>query len=105
MVFSLLRDQKARDVQHNLYLWHDDYRQFVIFPGLTDVVNLDYSAPRLVVADEKKRVEVESLDVMWTRSTQCEGTDFIHLTTKDQLADNCTDYLPNLISMYKIIAE
>ena len=46
---------EASDSKHILYRWNDDYRQFVIFPGMTVLVNLDYSVPGLVVADEKKK--------------------------------------------------
>ena len=42
-------------LQHILYLWIDDYRQFLIFFRLTFIVNLDYSVPGLLVADEKKK--------------------------------------------------
>ena len=46
---------ESSKVQHVLYLSNDDYRQFPIFSGLTVIVNLDYSVPGLVVADEKKK--------------------------------------------------
>ena len=93
-------------VQHILYLWNDDYLRFQIFSGMTVIVNLDYSVPGLVVADEKKKkVKVASLDGMWTWSTHCEGSVFIHVTTKYQLAYNCTNYLSTRSSIYKIIAE
>ena len=36
---------------------------------MTVIVNLDYSVPGLVVADEKKKVKVASLDGIWTSST------------------------------------
>ena len=41
--------------QHFFNLLNDDYRQFLIFFRVTVIVNLDYSVPGLVVADEKKK--------------------------------------------------
>ena len=70
------------------------------FSGLTVIVNLAYSVPGLVVADEKKKkVKVA------TWSIHCKGTVFVHVTTTDQLAYNCTNYLSTRSGIYKIIAE
>ena len=68
---------------------------------MTVLVNLDYSVPGLVVADEKKKKKLHPR----TGFAPGEGIVFIHLTTKDQLTDNCTDYLSNLINIHQMIAE
>ena len=94
--------REALLAQHILYLWNDYYRQFVIIPGMTVIVILGLLCPRTCGSRWKEKKEkMPSLEGIWTRSSQREGTVFIHLTTKDQLADNCTDYLSNLISTYK----
>ena len=91
--------------QHILYVWNDYYRQFVIYTGMTVIVILGLLCPRTCGRRWKKKGKVASLDGIWTRNSQCEGTVVIHLPIKDQLVDNCTDHLSNIISIYKIIAE
>ena len=54
---------------------------------------------------EIKRKKTVSLDRIWTWSIHLKGAVFSHLTTKDRLTKRCADYIPKLISIYKIIAE
>ena len=101
-------------MQHPLYLSNDDYRQFLIFFRLTVIVNLDYSVPGLVVADEKEKSKSYILAQDLNRSTHFKGTVLILLTTddgrptktdQDRRNEKFTDYFSKLISIYKIIAE
>ena len=81
-------------------IWNDDYRQFLIFFGLTFIVNLDYSVPGLVVADEYKNIKsCNPGQDLNPEHIHFEGNVFIHLTTKDQLTGKCADYLPKLIGI------
>ena len=85
-LFQLPRKSKLviKSYQHVLYLWNDDYRQFLILFRLTVIVNLDYSVPGLVLADEKNKVTVSSLNSIWNRRTHLKGTAFNHQRLTDR---------------------
>lgn len=82
-------------LQHVLYLWNDDYRKILIFSGLTVIVNLDYSVPGRAVADKNLK-KIKSKRCITGRNLNPEV--FMHLTNKDQVGYDCTDYLPTIIT-------